>query len=173
LPLSPLFFNSNQRNSVVATIIIIGPVAGVAYLLGELDALEREDGDKVKYPTEAALSLLVTLQDDEAKKRKYLLNSTPFRELLDAKWKSYGWYAFFLLFIMYLAFVVAISLSVIRPPPLMNGENRGTFLLLCDIYVLICGFVYSITEIIKGFPWNRQYFTDRGFFFPLPSGFIQ
>jgi len=67
---------------------------------------------------------------------KSLLQVTPFRNILQTKWKRFARTSFIFMFISYALFLCALTLSVIRPGYLMISETEaGSLITLCQIYV--------------------------------------
>ena len=133
-----------------------GPVAQVAYPLDEIDTFNA------KKEEHSGLMLLVYLSQNVHNDRKGILQSTPFKEILQHKWDQFAFYMFMFMLGYYLIHLTAIALVVIRPTGLMIGDQRGPFIYVCEVFILINSAIYLIREIRDLVTIWKFYFTEEG-----------
>lgn len=134
-----------------------GPVAQVAYPLDEIDTFAHATRDM-----NSGLTILVYNAERAQDKRKSILQSTPFKEIVQQKWDQFAFYLFLITFLHYVLHLLAIVLLVVRPAELMVGAERGSFIHVCEIFVLFNSFVFLLREIHDFTQLRIHYFTEEG-----------
>ena len=106
--------------------------------------------------------LLVYLSQSTHNDRKGILQSTPFKEIIQHKWDQFAYYMFLFMLGYYIIHLIAICLVVIRPDGLMIGNQRGPFIYVCEVFILINSLIYLIREIRDACTIKKFYLTEEG-----------
>jgi len=144
----------NRRKKILWT---YGPVAAAAYPLREVDSFHEKRSDPVK-----ALMLLVYSKSEKGNPRKHLLEQTPFKEILDHKWRQFGFYGYIFFLFWHIIYLGAIAFAVVQPDPLLVNGEPGVFIDFCEVFVIFCAGAIWCREVTDIITMGKAYFDEEG-----------